>query len=58
MTIAFQCPTCSHYWGVGQCDAFPEGIPAEILAGDYDHQEPYEGDNGIQFESIAEQENA
>ena len=32
------------------CDAFVEGIPGEILNGDFDHVEPFEGDDGIQFE--------
>ncbi|MCR5704440.1 MAG: hypothetical protein K6G85_07435 [Eubacterium sp.] len=32
------------------CDAFPDGIPGEIFAGFIDHDEPYEGDNGIRYE--------
>lgn len=32
------------------CDAFPEGIPAEIKSNEFDHTKPYEGDHGIQFE--------
>jgi len=32
------------------CDAFPDGIPDEILDMEDDHLEPFEGDNGIQFE--------
>jgi len=31
------------------CEAYPDGIPAEILTGRVDHSEPYKGDHGIQF---------
>lgn len=35
------------------CKAFPDGdgIPEEILMRKNDHLEPFEGDNGIQFEA-------
>jgi hypothetical protein len=32
------------------CAAFPTEIPDEIFEGDFDHREPYPGDNGIRFE--------
>jgi len=52
---------CKHYLGIIQpddtemtetnyCEAFPDGIPFEIAYGDNDHTDPFEGDNGIQFE--------
>ena len=47
-----QCLECTHYMGEIQCDAFPDGIPEAIITGDYDHAEPYPGDNGIQFEPM------
>ena len=50
--ISYQCITCKHYWGVGKCDAYEEQIPDAILTGEHDHIEPYEGDNGIQFEPV------
>ena len=33
------------------CEAFPSGIPADILTEDFDHARPHEGDNGIRYES-------
>ena len=35
-----------------KCEAFPDGIPKEILIGKHDHTKPYKGDHGIQFEPI------
>ena len=32
------------------CDAFPDGIPKEILDGTVSHMKPYPGDHGIQYE--------
>lgn len=34
-----------------KCDAFPGGIPVEILGNKTDHRKPVEGDNGIIFEA-------
>jgi hypothetical protein len=52
---------CKHYIGVHQpdgtemterhvCEAFLDGIPADIVVGKNMHNEPVEGDGGIQFE--------
>jgi len=48
------CMTCKHYhrkeFGF-KCDAFPKGIPKEIVMG-FDHRKPFEGDNGIRWEGF------
>jgi hypothetical protein len=36
------------------CAAFPDGIPMEIVLGDFDHHKPHPDDNGIQFEPLEE----
>jgi len=48
------CITCIHRNGVATCEAFPDGIPEEILMADIPHVSPYPGDNGIQYERIPE----
>lgn len=55
MTVGFQCLKCRHIdFGKG-CDAFPDGIPYDILSGQVDHSKPYPGDNGIRFEERKEE---
>lgn len=56
-----QCITCR--WFIGAiserqakqsrfaCFAYPEGIPIPIITGLVDHRTPYEGDNGIMWET-------
>jgi hypothetical protein len=51
-----QCLNCRHYlFGDGIeghfCLAFPDGngIPKEIIEGDFDHRTSYPGDNGIRM---------
>lgn len=53
-----QCMYCARWrsaFGTGitvqKCEAFPKGIPAQIWANLADHREPYDGDNGLHWES-------
>ena len=56
------CRSCAHYLGVHsvdgsersehhRCEAFDQ-IPREILAGENDHRNPVDGDNGIRYLSV------
>ncbi len=47
------CGGCTHLHGDlldPKCDAFPAGIPNEILLSKADHRQPYVGDKGIRFD--------
>ena len=47
------CDKCIHYKGKGECDAFPDGIPNDIITEERRHDEPVpEQDNDIVFSSI------
>jgi hypothetical protein len=49
------CIQCKHLiiaLGPMKCDAFPDGIPDEILWGGNKHTEPFPGDHGIQFKHV------
>jgi hypothetical protein len=63
-TILSQCAVCKHLRDEGgACDAFPDGIPMEVMFGDgdpsepesfkpqFDHRQPYPGDNGVRWEA-------
>lgn len=39
-----------------QCEAFPNGIPQDMLTAGGDHHEPREGDHGLQFEQAPTRE--
>ena len=45
-----QCLMCKHDHANGACDAFPSGVPLDILTNEHDHHKPHDGDNGILFE--------
>ena len=48
-----QCKCCIHYKesvDADVCDAFPFGIPEDILNNYICHSKSYAGDNGIRFE--------
>ena len=49
--IEFDCSNCKHLYKDGvTCKAFPDVIPSKIWHGDFIHNKPYPGDNGIMFE--------
>jgi hypothetical protein len=49
-----QCLQCKYFHDEdtehSTCDAFPQGIPEDILLSKFDHSKPFPGDNGIQFQ--------
>lgn len=50
--IGIQCINCIYFLDRASCAVFPKGIPEEIITGKIDHSIPYNGDNGVVFESI------
>jgi hypothetical protein len=56
------CMGCQHLtkdggWGY-RCSAFPAGIPGEIMESRVDHREPVDGDRGIRFIPIEDEDAA
>ena len=54
-TIPILCSMCYNVMGFNEkgvltCIAFKEGIPNDILSGEFDHRFEHEGDEGILFE--------
>lgn len=45
-----QCLFCRHAQANNTCEAFPKGIPQQILDNRILHNRPYPGDHNIQFE--------
>ena len=55
INLPTQCMSCRHYHqeaSMDSCDAFPDGIPSEILDKTLDHRKPYPGDQGIRWEPL------
>ena len=51
------CHMCRYLTGGGmRCAAFPEGIPWEIQAGEFDHRQPHPRDHGIRYEPLQPEE--
>ena len=56
--IKSKCLRCKHFDGKKTwtpmfiCLAYKKGVPKDIYMNEHDHVEPFEGDNGIQFEPI------
>lgn len=42
--LAAICFACELRQGGGTCDAYPDGIPDEILFGGFDHRKPFGGE--------------
>jgi hypothetical protein len=53
MTVFPACATCARFNANDKtkdtCEAFPEGIPAQIWEGQNDHRFPVKGDRGLTY---------
>jgi hypothetical protein len=50
------CMSCKRYnWETGGCEAYPAGIPTEIIMNGWDHRLPRPGDHGLQFAPKSDQ---
>lgn len=54
----FLCTYCKHLHRFTDdplkltCEAFPDGIPGEVLSNQADHRAPIDGDHGITFDQL------
>ena len=48
--VPSQCRACARYTRESRCEAYPQGIPRQIVIGGADHRQPFEGDHGLRFE--------
>ena len=59
MTPRISCETCGRLLslkGRPKCEAFPGGIPFEIITAQHDHVEPFRGDKGLRYIPIKKPE--
>ena len=58
--ISPTCCDCKHadLFGNRKCSAFPDGIPLEIWCGDVSHNTVVDGDGGIVFEQMTDEDYA
>lgn len=48
--ISPMCNYCTHYRHNAACDAYPDGIPKDLIIRG-EHETPYPGDHGIRFQA-------
>ena len=54
-----QCTFCAHRSDDGTyCEAFPQGIPFDLLHNRHDHRLEYPGDNGTRYTPVVLEETA
>jgi hypothetical protein len=47
--VRASCVSCARKARGPICEAYPDGIPEEILNGKVDHKTPFPGDNGLVY---------
>ena len=52
MSSGYQCEDCERYLAGQTCEAFPDGIPQIVYSGEFVHNKPYDGDNGMLYVKI------
>jgi len=53
-----QCASCQRFmrdFPGYACEAYPDGIPSEIIHAEHDHRKPFPGDHGLRFKPIKEE---